>query len=152
MTLTALLDKMFPGDPARDLPAFSETGQDLARALAPEVWEAVAAALLAVLPGVLADGGAGLGGETGDETGHDTDADTSPLDINTVLKALRRAAPKPMQAFTETALEQYFSAPLVIRALRGGPETLFPHARSLPDIDYDLLAPVLARAETAQEP
>ena len=68
-------------------------------------------------------------------------------DVNAGLKDIKGDVPDAWQAFALAALEAYFSAPAVIRGVRGGPEVLFPHARVLPEIDYDLLAPVLERFE-----
>lgn len=83
----------------------------------------------------------------GDPQGHIAAlaAEHAGPEINVRLKAMRKADPEAVATFTEAALRAYFAAPAVVSPLRGGPAELFPHARSLPEIDYDLLAPVLER-------
>ncbi len=121
-TPVAFLDLMFPGDADRMMPSFSALGLEALASLETEI---------AALAPHLNEHGETL----------------APLnDINDKLKALRKLATAPTQSFTMAALEAYFTNPSVISALRGdGPTELFPHSRSLPDIDYDLLEPVLER-------
>lgn len=64
-------------------------------------------------------------------------------DVNDVLKAIRRENPEVMNRFIVRSLEVYFSAPQVVSVLRNGATTLFPNQRILPDIDFDLLIPVV---------
>lgn len=133
--LDLLLDRMFPGDETRGLPRFSiacaatgtETGPLLG--LAPELLATLQAALAALPP-----------------------EEAEAADVNIPLKALRKAAPEAAQAFTLAALDRYLSAPQVVRTLRGGPAVLFPHPRALPEIDYELLLPVMERAEAKKDP
>ncbi len=122
MSVEALLDHMFPPDAGRGVPGFHSSGAILD---APEV-------LIARIEHLFAK--------------------YADAEFNVVLKAMRRAAPDEMAAFTIAALEAYYAAPPVVEALRPGPAVLFPHARSLPEIDYDLLEPVLLRAETGDAP
>ena len=121
LTPAGLLEAMFPGDTARALPSF--------KALGAEAFARLDAEAKALTPHLI-DHAAAL---------------AQLSDINDTLKALRKLAPEHAQAFTLAALESYFSSPVVISALRGGAAVLFPHARSLPDIDYELLEPVLDR-------
>ena len=123
MTLTDLLDRMFPGEAARGLPPFTQACPHFAAALPESVSGPVTQAMLAHEAALGAD------------------------DVNAGLKDIKGDVPDAWQAFALAALEAYFSAPAVIRGVRGGPEVLFPHARVLPEIDYDLLAPVLERFE-----
>ncbi|MBY6081854.1 hypothetical protein [Ruegeria arenilitoris] len=117
MSVEALLDHMFPADARRRIPGFRSSGAILD---APAVLVARIECLF---------------------------AKHANADINATLKVMRRAAPDEMAAFTIAALEAYYSAPPVVEALRPGPAVLFPHARSLPEIDYDLLEPVFLGAE-----
>ena len=120
MSVDALLTAMFPGDPARKIPGFAALGLGAGALADSEMAQAVGRAL-SDLPR------------------------TEKVDVNEILRALRKSHPEAAQAFIDAALTAYFTAPEVIRALRGGPETLFPHARTLPDIDYALLEPVFER-------
>lgn len=121
MLVDALLAAMFPGDPAHNVPGFAALGLDVDALGHPEAVQAVGRAL-SELP----------------------EAETA--EVNEILRALRKTHHEVAQAFIDAALVAYFTAPDVIRALRGGPETLFPHSRTLPDIDYALLEPVFERA------
>ena len=120
MELSRFLDQMFPGDASRGFPVFSDLGLDEDHWLPSRVAAGVSVARSQVAP--LPDD-----------------------DVNDTLKALRRIDPEATQVFVDAALEAYFSAPEIGRTLRGGLETLFPNARALPDIDTDLLLPVLER-------
>ena len=120
MSVEALLAAMFPGDPGRGFPAYADLAVKRPVPVDPAFSEAIDAALEA---------------HSGDDPG----------DVNAVLRALRQSHPEAAQAFIDAALTCYFTAPEVVRPLRQGPDTLFPHARALPDIDYTLLEPVLER-------
>jgi hypothetical protein len=115
-----LLEEMFPGDPVRGLPPFSALGRGALEKLDTE-----ASALVPYL------------------RDHAEIIDSIP-EVNEALVALRKLAYQPVQDFIFAALNTYFAAPAVVSVLRGGPVLLFPNARVLPDIDYDLLTPVLA--------
>ena len=116
-----LLEAMFPGDAARGLPSFE--------ALGPEALARLHAESKALAPYLW-----------------DHAAEISQFsDVNDILKGLRKLAPEQTKALIMAALGIYFSSPLVISRLREGPAVLFPHARSLPDIDYELLEPVVDR-------
>lgn len=129
--LDLLLDRMFPGDDSRGLPRFSDAcaATDPLLGLTPDLLATVQTALAALPP---------------------EEADAA--DVNLPLKALRKAAPEAAQAFTLAALDRYLSAPQVVRTLRGGPAVLFPHPRALPEIDYELLLPVMERAAAQKDP
>jgi hypothetical protein len=108
-----LLDAMFPGDPARLVPAAA--GTDVAARLA---------ALLPDLNALLAD-------------------KALPDDPNTALKILKARAPDLVDRFVEQAVTAYFCDPAVAHALTGKSTPLFPNHTVMPDIDYDLVEPVL---------
>lgn len=113
MRALELLDAMFPGDPARLIPAAAATG--------------TAARLAALLP----DLEALLIGEA------------VPDDPNAALRILRARASDLVDRFTEQAVIAYFSDPAVAHALTGKPTPLFPNHSVLPEIDHDLVEPVL---------
>jgi len=126
MPVDSLLAAMFPGDPERKIPGFSALGLTSGALGNLKLMQAIDHAL----------------------------ADQSPIEtteVNEILRALRKAYPETAQAFIDAALTAYFTAPEVIRVLRGGPDTLFPHARTLPDIDYTLLEPVFERGAPTRD-
>lgn len=108
-----LLEAMFPGDPARRIPA--ATGTSAAARLA---------ALLPDLEALLGD-------------------DALPADPNAALKILKARAPELVDRFVEQAVIAYFSDPAVAHALTGKSAPLFPTHTVMPDINYDLIEPVL---------
>ena len=110
-----LLDRMFPGDKVKGLPRFSRLSVEL-EAHFPER-----------LSAVLAD------------IATDSNADE---DVNQTIKRLRAINANLAQALTETAVDLYFTHPLVTSVLQQGRTTLFPHERTLGSNDYDLLEPV----------
>lgn len=114
-----LLDEMFPGDSARGLPSFS--------ALGPEALVDLEGKIIALMPYLR----------------NLADMSDPPSEVNDTLKTLRKLAPDLTKDFLLAGLNIYFAAPAVVEALRGGPAALFPHARALPEIDFDLLHPVL---------
>ena len=110
-----LLDRMFPGDKGKGLPRFSRLSVEL-EAHFPE-------GLSAVLADIVTD----------------SDADE---DVNQTIKRLRAINANLAQALTETAVDLYFTHPLVTSVLQQGRTPLFPHERTLGSNDYDLLEPV----------
>ncbi len=70
-------------------------------------------------------------------------AESAAGDPNDILKALKTSAPDLIDRFIEQAVMAYFSDPAVSRALTSKPTPLFPHATVMPEIDYDLLEPVI---------
>lgn len=113
--LHELLDRMLPGDASRGLPAFSALGMDFDTHFPAEKYAAVV------------------------ELASDAAADE---DVNQVIRRLRGADTPLTQALVETALDLYFTHPQVTAVLQQGRTTLFPHARSLDAMNYDLLEPV----------
>jgi hypothetical protein len=111
-----LLEAMFPGDPARVVPAAAATG---------------APAQLAALFPHLDEIDALIAGEA------------QPDDPGAALKILKARAPCLVDRFGERAVVAYFSDPVVAHALTGKPTPLFPNLTVMPDVDYDLLEPVL---------
>ena len=124
MTIETLLDRMFPGTKDGIFPVFSDLDLDLSSLFVDDALEQIATLLNTQPQDVL-------------------NAD----DVNTLLKALRRDIPDTIHDFTLKTLEAYFSAPIIVRAVREGPEVLFPHSRALEDIDYCLLEPVMEKTE-----
>lgn len=110
-----LLDRMFPGDKGKGLPRFSRLSVEL-EAHFPE-------GLSAVLADIAAD----------------SDADE---DVNQTIKRLRAINANLAQALTDTAVDLYFTHPLVTSVLQKGRTTLFPNERTLGSNDHDLLEPV----------
>lgn len=69
------------------------------------------------------------------------------LDIGIQLKWLRKKNLKVFKELELKVIEAYFSHPYVIQAITAGKATLFPHARFLSDINFDLLEPVICLNE-----
>jgi hypothetical protein len=67
------------------------------------------------------------------------------LDINGILKLMKKDKKIDMTVFLDSALEVYFSSPEVVRSITRSPVPLFPNERVLPDFNYDLLEPVYMR-------
>jgi len=64
-------------------------------------------------------------------------------DVNTDLRALRRLNPLLLEEILSKALEVYFSSPDVTTKITTTPSPLFPSQRVLPDINFELLIPVV---------
>jgi hypothetical protein len=111
-----LLEAMFPGDPARVVPAAAATGASIQ--------------LAALFPHL-------------DQIDALIAGEALPDDPGAALKILKARAPDLVDRFVEQAVVAYFSDPVVARALTGKPTPLFPNLTVMPDIDYDLLEPVL---------
>ncbi len=118
-----LVGAMFPGDPARGIPAAAATGTG-ARLEANFVALAEVDALLSSM-------------EPQDRN----------VDPNEVIKSLKAQAADLVDLFIEQAIVAYFSDPAVSVALTGKPTPLFPNHTVMADIDYDLLEPVLTNCE-----
>ena len=110
-----LLDMMFPGDKEKGLPRFSRLSVELEAHFQRDC-----------LPFLLTFAA-------------DSDADE---DVNQTLKRLRAINTNLAQILTETAVDLYFTHPLVTSVLQQGRTTPFPHERTLGSNDYDLLEPV----------
>lgn len=115
-----LFRAMFPGDPARGAPAAAATGAVDGLVTQFDELSDVDALLLEREPGDVTD------------------------DPNETLKLLKAKAPELVDRFVERAIVAYFSDPAVSRALTGKASPLFPNHTVMPDIDFDLLEPVLA--------
>lgn len=72
-----------------------------------------------------------------------TDYDIESIDINDWLKAFKKSEPELAEQLINQGLEFYLTHPKVLSGIQNGRETLFPNARTLSDIDYDLLIPVV---------
>lgn len=68
-------------------------------------------------------------------------------DINFLLTWLRKQNYSAVRELEKKLIEAYFSNPVVIEKLTGGESTLFPHQKILPEIDFELLEPVLHLGE-----
>jgi hypothetical protein len=115
---------MFPGDAARRIPAAAATG---------------AVACLEAHFDRLTDIDALLS--------HRTALDIAGDDPNAILKTLKAQVPDLIDRFIEQAVIAYFSDPAISHALTGKPTPLFPNNTVMPDIDYDLLEPVLTNCQ-----
>ena len=123
-----LFHLMFPGDLSRNIPAAADT--------AAGVTLQTYFANLDDVDALLREGSA-------------LEAERDP---NVILKALKAQAPDLIDRFIQQGVIAYFSDPTVVRTLTGKPTPLFPNHNQLPDIDYDLLEPVLAnRGEYAND-
>jgi hypothetical protein len=67
------------------------------------------------------------------------------IDINEFLKLFKKNFYNEANNFIENAINYYFSHPEVLLRIQEGNATLFPNFKALPDIDYDLLIPVVNR-------
>lgn len=113
--LALILYRMFPGDTDRNLPSFDMLEIDLQQHFTNAEFD-------------LAEKMVG--------------PDSVVTDINAFLKPLRADHPKFVQCLVDKALSLYFTHPVVTAALQDGRQTLYPHERSLAEIDYDLLEQV----------
>ena len=113
--LSLILHRMLPGDADRNLPSFDMLEIDLGQHFTKAEFNL---AEKMVRP------------------------DNVVTDINASLKLLRVDHPDFAQSLTDKALSLYFTHPVVTAALQDGRRTLFPHERSLAEIDYDLLEKV----------
>lgn len=75
------------------------------------------------------------------------DNNIDEFEINTLLKALKKIDMQSINQFIELSMEFYFTHPKVLESIQDGRQTLFPNARTLPEIDFDLLIPVFEQGE-----
>jgi hypothetical protein len=114
---------MFPGEPRRSVPAACDTGAaDRLKRSFPRLDDMDALMCSGVPPDWASD-------------------------PNGALKALKATAPDLVDLFIEQAIVTYFSDPAVAHALTGKPTPLFPNHTVMPDIDYELLEPVLGQSQ-----
>lgn len=78
---------------------------------------------------------------------HQHQLEIEQSDINVLLKIFKKDQASITNKFINAAVSFYFSHPQVIASLQGGRKSLFPHYRPLAEIDYDLLIPVVEKAE-----
>ena len=71
-------------------------------------------------------------------------------DVNEVLKLMSKHDPALVKNFMAEAIKVYFSHPSVVSVFRDGEQTLFPSGAVLPEIDFDLLEPVLNKSPKGQ--
>jgi hypothetical protein len=121
MTFEQLLDSLFPKSLDLGMPSFSELGTKAADDISAEIADGVTKLLAEVM----------LCG------------DAELLEINALVKRIRRKDSILLDAFLTKVLEIYFSHETVVKALRPESVTLFPHYRPLEDIDFELLFPVM---------
>jgi hypothetical protein len=76
----------------------------------------------------------------------DEGIDLENIEINTFLKCFKKASYVIANDFITKAINFYFSHPHVLENIQNGRVTIFPNYRSLPDIDYDLLIPVIEKS------
>ena len=71
--------------------------------------------------------------------------DLQEIEINELLKQFKKIDFAVTNQFIADAIIFYFSHPQVLTVLQEGRKTLFPNSRTLPEIDYDLLIPVMQK-------
>ncbi|MEJ2744020.1 MAG: hypothetical protein P8176_16500 [Gammaproteobacteria bacterium] len=114
-----LLTRMFPGNADDRMPGFNELFEQI------ELW----------LDGYEI--------EALDQLLSLCNSEGDAADVNELIKRMRRENPDLINRFLIQAIEVYFSNSKVISILKNGETTLFPHQKLLPNIDFDLLIPVL---------
>lgn len=67
------------------------------------------------------------------------------LEINYALSLLKKENKSFVDDVINKGLELYFTHPQVLKKIQHGKATLFPNARVLPDINFDLLIPVVEK-------
>ena len=117
--ISELLDWLFPGDEELGMPPFSEISTTLTQRFFQEAWPHIV------------------------EIEEVNSNESKGEDLLAFVMYLRKCLPMTMRAFTTLALQTYFAEPKVIAKLASGGAVLFPHSRALPEINYDLLEPVM---------
>lgn len=123
MKLEEFLNLMFPGDPVTGLPSYAELELDVSSWLEPSCATSISNELLNLSEELLND------------------------DVNIGIKKIKKNVPEQMTIFIVAALEAYFSSPNVIITLRQGHATIFPHSRTVTELDPELLMPVWERSK-----
>lgn len=72
--------------------------------------------------------------------------DLDEIEINVFLKRFKKVSYTIANEFITGAINFYFSHPQVLASIQNGRTTIFPNYRTLPDIDYDLLIPVIEKS------
>jgi hypothetical protein len=118
-SISELLDALFPGDRELGMPRFSEISTTITQRFFQEASPYIAEIEKIFSKEIRGD------------------------DCLTEVIHLRQRLPVTMRAFTTIALQTYFAEPKVIALLGNREVALFPHSRTLPEIDYELLEPVM---------
>lgn len=119
MTVEELLCRMYPGDKKRGLASYSELGLTVPSELQDEEVRK------------LNDGLAKI------------DEEVCLHDVNLVVRTMKKVCPTEMNALINASIFEYFCCEQIVRVLRQGEAKIFPNSRTLPDIDFDLLEPVI---------
>lgn len=117
--ISELLDSLFPGDTDLGLPLFSE----ISSALTDRFYKEARIHIFEIEGAVLSE----RKGEN----------------ISELIAYLRKRLPIKMRNFTTLAIQTYFADPKVIKILRNSEPSLFPYPRALPEINFELLEPVI---------
>ena len=117
--ISELLDSLFPGNRELGMPRFSEISSTITQRFYQEALQHIA------------------------EIEQVYSNEIEGEDFLALVTYLRKCLPVTMRAFTTLALQTYFADPKVIAILGNGEQTLFPHSRALPEMNYDLLEPVM---------
>ena len=117
--ISELLDWLFPGDEELGVPPFSEISTTLTHRFFQE-----ASTYIVEIEEVYSN-------------------ETKGDDLLALEMYLRKCLPVTTRAFTTLALQTYFAEPKVIALLGNREAALFPHSRALPEIDFELLEPVM---------
>lgn len=73
--------------------------------------------------------------------------DIEKIEVNQLLSAFKKYARQEATDFIEQATRMYFTHPQVLAVIQQGRVTLHPHQRVLPEIDFDLLIPVIEKED-----
>ena len=117
--ISELLDSLFPGDTDLGLPLFSE----ISSALTDRFYKEARIHIFEIEGVVLSE----RKGEN----------------ISELIVYLRKRLPTKMRNLTTLAIQTYFADPKVIKILRNSEPSLFPYPRALPEINFELLEPVI---------
>lgn len=117
--ISELLDSLFPGDTDLGLPLFSE----ISSALTDRFYKEARIHIFEIEGVVLSE----RKGEN----------------ISELIVYLRKRLPTKMRNLTTLAIQTYFADPKVIKILRNSEASLFPYPRALPEINFELLEPVI---------
>lgn len=126
MTISELLNLMFPENKAQGWPSFKQSGSTHPVFKSLNLQKRIENALTSI----------------------NVDGDT---DVECILTEMQMLEPELTEKFCEQALEAYFTSVAIVSKLNEGETTLFPHYRSLSDINFDLLTPVINRSELNED-
>ena len=117
--IVEFLDSMFPGDEDLGLPMFSEISSHLIERFHKEARPYFVEVENVITPELRI---------------------VNSLDL---LSYLRKFLPTTIRKLMTFAIQNYFADPKVIATLRNSEAVLFPYSRALPEINYELLEPVI---------